>query len=260
MKHNLKVTIILIILFVLAQYIGIFITKSYTSQELPFDIEKPEFEEDTSYIPITILIIVATVIALFLARLKAVKIWKMWFFLSIAFCLTLAFGAFMIQWFALILALFFASWRTFRDSVILHNFTELFIYGGLAAIFIPVLNVISASVLLIIISIYDMIAVWKTKHMVSLAKFQAQAKIFAGLVIPYDKNKEAILGGGDIAFPILFTGPAYFALGPKALFIPLFVAAALLGLLLLAKKKKFYPAMPFVSIGCFLGYFIMWLI
>lgn len=92
--------------------------------------------------------------------------------------------------------------------------------------------------MLLIISLYDYIAVRKTGHMIKLAKFQAKLKIFAGLLIPYGKNKEAILGGGDIGFPLIFAGVAMKTLGPKALIIPLFAAAALTFLFVKAEKKN----------------------
>ena len=70
---------------------------------------------------------------------------------------------------------------------------------------------------------YDAYSVWKSKHMIKMAKFQAKSKVFAGLLVPYKKNREesklpkkgkvsfkgvktAILGGGDVAFPLLFIG------------------------------------------------------
>ena len=126
-----------------------------------------------------------------------------------------------------------------------------------------------------LISVYDAIAVWKTKHMVSLAKFQNESRVFAGLNIPYlpsvQKNikkgvkskkitvtdKIAILGGGDIAFPLLFFGVvlrdfsfvhAIWSLAGATIFLTI--------LLVYSKKEKFYPAMPFLSIGCFLGFLI----
>ena len=80
----------------------------------------------------------------------------------------------------------------------------------------PLLNIFYAYILLIILSLYDMYAVWKSKHMVKMAKFQTRSGIFAGLLIPYGfkkakkkgmvKVKTAVLGGGDIGFPLLFAG------------------------------------------------------
>ena len=146
-------------------------------------------------------------------------------------------------------------------------------------VFFPVINVVSAVVLLIIISIYDMIAVWKSKHMIAMAKFQTRSKVFAGLMLPYHKPekgrakivsysstpggkqqrvKSAILGGGDIAFPLLFSGVIMKT--TASFLIPAIItvcaALALFGLLVKGESNKFYPAMPFISIGCFAGYLI----
>ena len=138
------------------------------------------------------------------------------------------------------------------------NFTELFVYSGIAAIFAPIMNVFAASILLILISIYDAIAVWKTKHMIKMAKFQAKTKMFAGLVVPYAKGKkQAILGGGDIGFTLLFSGVVLYNVGfLNALIVSLFTTISLFVLLYKSKKNKFYPAMPYLSVGCFIGYFI----
>jgi presenilin-like A22 family membrane protease len=153
-----------------------------------------------------------------------------------------------------VLSFILASLKLFRRNVITQNISELFIYGGLAAVFVPVLNMVSVSLFLIIISIYDFIAVYKTKHMVKLAKTHAKMKTFPGLIIPYGKkNKAAILGGGDLGLPLLFAGTALKTFGNIAYVIPLFTTAALYYLLTTGKKNKFYPAMPYLTVGCFLG-------
>ena len=102
-----------------------------------------------------------------------------------------------------------------------------------------------------------MYAVWKSKHMIKLAKFQTKLKTFAGLFIPYAKNKVALLGGGDIAFPLLFAGAVLLQKGLySSILVIIYSALALTLLFLFGKKKKFYPAMPFISLGCFIGYLI----
>jgi presenilin-like A22 family membrane protease len=72
----------------------------------------------------------------------------------------------------------------------------------------------------------------------------------------------AILGGGDVAFPLLFAGVVMKTTG--SYLYPFIVAVvtsiALFVLFARAEKGKFYPAMPFLSMGCFLGLFICWLI
>lgn len=199
MKHDLKVTILLIIMFLLAQFIGLLILRPYTTAapaQLPYNIERPQFEESTAFIPIFIIIIAATIFALLLAKMEATWVWKIWFFASVIFTLSIAFSTFTNSIIALTIAIVLAIFKVFKRNLIIHNITELFIYGGLAAIFVPILGVVSIAILLLIISIYDYIAVRKTKHMIKLAKFQTKLRIFAGILIPYGKNKEAILGGG----------------------------------------------------------------
>lgn len=254
MKHDLKITVLLIALFLAAQFIGLAVTKNYITEKLPYNIETPKFEEKTSFIPIFIIIIAATIFALLIAKMEATIIWKVWFFVSVTFCMSVALSAFTNQAAALVISAGLAVFKVVRRSIIVHNATELFIYGGLAAILVPVLGIVSISALLILISVYDYIAVRKTKHMVALAKFQAKIRIFAGFLIPYGKNKEAILGGGDIGFPLMFSAVAMKTLGIKAMIIPVFAAMALAFLFIRSEKKKFYPAMPILSIGCFIGY------
>ena len=268
MKHNLKIVFILLFIFVLTQLVGLLITKPYLPREsLPFNVERPQFEESTSYIPIFFIIIFTTIIALFLIKFRAFRLWKIWFFLAVFYTLTIAFSAFILEWIAVVLALVFAFFKIVKPNIIVHNLSEIFIYGGLAAIFVPVLSLLSIFILLIVISIYDMIAVWKTKHMIKMAKFQTEAKIFPGLLVPYKINfkkpknavkvpvKTAILGGGDMGFPLLFAGVVMKTSSIyNSLIVVAFTTIALFLLFMFADKKKFYPAMPFLSAGCFLGY------
>jgi len=64
----------------------------------------------------------------------------------------------------------------------------------------------------------------------------------------------AILGGGDVVFPIITAGIVLRTMGLlPALFI---IAGATIALYLLfaySKKGKFYPAMPFITAGLLAG-------
>lgn len=298
MKHSLLITIVLISVFFVAQVLGLTIIDQYIDKpateesgelvykELPLNLERPEVEEQYSYIYILLAVLIGTILILLLIRFHGVKLWKLWFFLAVWLCLTVAFTAFISQVIAAIIALLAAGYKIFRPNFIIHNLTEVFLYGGLAAIFVPVMNVFAAVVLLILISAYDMYAVWKSKHMVKMAEFQTQSKVFAGLSIPYKVPKlsdlkkikkankkggegklvhkpvkSAILGGGDIGFPLLFAGVLMKQFGfLHTLIVPAVVTIALFALLYFAKKDRFYPAMPFVTAGCFAGWALLYLI
>ncbi|MFH0752316.1 MAG: presenilin family intramembrane aspartyl protease [archaeon] len=265
MKHTPKIVFVLLALFFVAQIVGLLVTSHYLKvTTLPMNIERPQMEATTAFFPIFLLILFATVLALLLFKFRLFRVWKIWFLFSVWFTLTISFSVFFAEKIAMILAAVFAFLKSFRPTVLLHNFTELFIYGALAAIFVPILNLASVSILLTGISVYDYIAVRKTKHMIKLAKSQNKTKVFAGLAIPYEK-KIAILGGGDIGFALLFAGVVmkefsfnWLSLG--AMIVPLCTSGALFYLFYKGKDKKFYPAMPYITAGAFIGLGIVSLI
>ena len=300
MKHTLKITLLLVSIFFITQVIGLAITNEYIStkeyvdpktkevskkviaEKLPYNIERPKLRESTSYMWLLSAILVGTLLLLVLMKFKKTSLWKLWFFLAVFSTMSIAFSAFIDPTLAAILALTLALLKIYRPITIIQNMTEVFIYGGLAAIFVPIINIFAAFMLLILISIYDIIAVRHTKHMIKLAKFQTKSGIFAGLLIPYNWGEKisakrgvkktgriAILGGGDIGFPLIFAGVVMKGLmlnNPeligflKAIIIPIFVSLALLYLLLMSKKDRFYPAMPYLTVGCIIGYFAILLL
>ena len=255
MKHNYKVIGIILGLFLLAQVVGLYVSNYYYSvDDLPLGLERPEVQEETSFVTIFVFIVVATIMVLLLLKFQLWKLWKFWFLIAVFYCLTLSFSTFVSIIIAIALALVLAIWRVFFPNPYVHNFTEIFIYGALAAIFAPLLSVFGMVLLLVLISVYDYIAVFKTKHMVKMAKSQTKSKVFAGLLVPYGKNV-AILGGGDIGFPLLFSAVVLGKYGFSYLvsLIPLCAALSLFGLFYYGDKKKFYPAMPFITVGCLVG-------
>ncbi|MBS3169139.1 hypothetical protein J4210_01525 [Candidatus Woesearchaeota archaeon] len=297
MKHSFKVTWVLLLLFLLIQFIGIAVLQQYvdvsqsTAEEIVFAElpigERPPLEENNSYITIIFAVLLGTGLAFLLMHYHLVWLWKAWFFIAVFTTLLISFGAFLPVWLAFILSFVLTTWRLIKPNFFIQTGTELFVYPGLAAIFVPLFSLTSISILLVLISFYDAYAVWKSKHMITLAKSQAKAKIFAGLLVPYAVRKQelvsprqqklgkeekkrkngkylirtAILGGGDVAFPLLFAGVVFKELGLwQSLIIPLFAALGLGLLFWKAKEKKFYPAMPFISIGCFVGLLVVWLI
>ena len=265
MKHTPKIVFVLVALFLVSQIFGLAIYQQYNDVDtLPLNIERPETSTETSFIWIFALILLATVVALVLIKFQLFKFWKFWFLISIFLTLTISFNAFIPEMFAIILAGILAVWKIFKDNVYVHNFTELFIYGALAVVFAPLLSIFSVVVLLLLISAYDYIAVRKTKHMVKLAKTQSKAKIFAGLLVPYKKGV-AILGGGDIGFPLIFSSVvmSQFSLGLlnfRTYIIPVCCTLMLLALFVKGDKRKYYPAMPYLTLGCVLGLGIVMLL
>jgi presenilin-like A22 family membrane protease len=320
MKHSLKITFVLLAMFLVTQFIGLAVQHAdvfHLEMQNPDGtielvqnpylswIQPPEVETQTESASIFIQIIIAFIFAILLlfllSKFKVKFFLKLWFFIVVIVALFLCFYAFeklvpfvipikysIIIPFALAIPLAFI--KIYKKNFLVHNATELLVYPGIAAVFVPLLvrpeaitflgKVWPILALLIVISLYDAWAVWHSGFMQKMAKYQIdELQIFSGFFVPYaskkvkDKIKKwkstlskkelkkkkikvniAILGGGDVIFPIITAGVFYAAYGlAHALFV---IAGATLGLsylLFLAKKKKFYPAMPFITAGIFLG-------
>lgn len=310
MKHRLSITLILLGMFLLTQFIGLFVVNAYIPQTilnpatgestqvpgngLPFGLDIPENEPAPNFLSIIFSFALAFAIIFLLMKYKWKMVIRLWFFLVVALALGISINAFLkytaltnISIIAIAVAVPVAFIKIFKPNVFVHNSTELLIYPGIAAVFVPLLTPFSIIALLILISIYDMWAVWKSGIMQKMAKFQMEKlKIFGGFLIPSVskktkaqivrikqkyKNKKipknvklkkfrvnlAILGGGDVIFPIITAGVFMrdFGIVP-ALFI-IFGALAGLGFLFsITEKGKSYPAMPYISAGIFLGMLI----
>lgn len=269
--------------------------------------DRPELEGPGSFLYVVFAIAFGTILVLILRKFKKVKIWRTWFMVAVFFCVFIALSAllgnFINRWIIGLFAAAIAVWKIHKPNVIIHNISEILLYSGIAYLIAPMFDLRWASLLLVAISLYDAYAVWHSKHMVDMATFQSESNLFAGLFIPYEtkgKGKihlkihkhsdaeiavkhaahktlgktqtlhRAILGGGDIAFPLIFSGAVFTWLiqdlwvGKLGAFawslFPVVGATVALGLLFFySRKGKFYPAMPFISAGCFIGLGLLWL-
>ena len=301
-------------MFIVTQFIGIFVINHYSPIQvidgqiinvtgvdpLPYGLETPEVQGEADYAAFFYSIIFAFIIAIgllfLLMRFNLAVIIKIWFFLVVVLALGIALNAILsgIQYasiIALVIAIPLGFIKIFRSTFIVHNFTELLIYPGIAAVFVPLLTLKTIIFLLVIISLYDAWAVWKSGIMQKMAKYQIQElNIFSGFFIPHmtkklkDKIKAiknmpkkkqekmkgkkfkitfAILGGGDVVFPILasgvmlkeygFTTVGELSLPLGSFFVIIGAALGLSYIFFRGKKKKFYPAMPYITTGIFLG-------
>ena len=314
MKHELRVVGILLIMFLLTQLIGLVVIDAYSPSKvieiekngeiinktvggnatIPYGMEPPEIEPGLPSLgQFIIALVFAIIVYIILMKIRARSLLKMWFtivvFLTLSISLTAVLGKIFpssgirLDAVALILAIPLTFYKVFKRDILVHNTTELLIYPGLAAVFVPILNIWTTLVLLLLISIYDIYAVWKSKIMIKMVKYDIQnLKIFPGFLVPYLPGKEALklkaaqkiktqkskiaklkkikistamLGGGDVAFPLIFAGVIYRIGGLiPALIIIAGSTLALLCLFAFTKKGKMYPAMPFISAGCLVGY------
>ncbi|MEK6926927.1 MAG: presenilin family intramembrane aspartyl protease [Nanoarchaeota archaeon] len=298
MKHTWKITFLLISMFIVAQIVGLAVISTYhpvtqeikiddnisvneTVRNLPYGLEPPAYSSSQSLISFISGLFIAIILFLLLMKYRVEWVLKSWFFVVVVIALSITFNAFLMfskysAYLAIILALIFAYFKIFKRDILAHNFSELLIYPGISALFVPILSIKTTIILFVIISIYDIYAVWHAKFMQKMAKYQInELKIFSGFLIPYqlpkelqtgkgkNKNKVAVamLGGGDVVFPIILSGVVLNFWGlPQALLVTLGATLSLLLLFMYSEKGKFYPAMPFITAGSFLGLLVAYLI
>ncbi len=306
MKHSWKIIALLLGMFLLAQLIGLGVIHAYkpilqstivngtqvntTLYHLPYGFEPPQNTSPrTNTLSIIIAFVIAVVLILVLITVRAELVLRFWFFTVVVIALSITLNAFLKEYtpfsalvsFILVLPLGFL--KVFKRNILIHNITEVFIYPGLAAVFVPLLSVWTTGLLLIFISVYDVYAVWHATFMLKMAKYQIQKlKVFSGFLVPYLSKKErrlfeqtrslkaknkkvkvsvAILGGGDVVFPLILAGVVLntFSLLPASIIV-LGATIALGTLFYFSEKGKAYPAMPFITAGCFIALGIVYLI
>ena len=173
---------------------------------------------------------------------------------------------------AFIFSLFLIFLYIIWSQVWLHNLILILTLPGIAALLGTSLNPWTAVLILIIMSIYDYVAVYKTKHMVRMAKAMISGRAIFAMIFPEHWHgfkshlNEArpgegfmMLGTGDFVFPLIMAASAY-AVSPVAAW--LVFSFALLGLLLMhlifvsQKIRRPMPALPPLAAFAILGFLL----
>ena len=91
----------------------------------------------------------------------------------------------------------------FAKDVLLRNITSVLATAGAGALIGVSLGVLPVIVLLILLAAYDFNAVFKTKHMVSLAKNVTSKNLSFTYALPTPEHQFE-LGTGDLVMPLVF--------------------------------------------------------
>jgi presenilin-like A22 family membrane protease len=202
------------------------------------------------------------------------KIYKI-LFLSVSFFSSLIFfESFLPEPIPLILVFLLIFWWIKKPIVLNQNLLIIFSLAGIGATLGLSLKPEAVILILIILSIYDFIAVYKTKHMVKIAKDMIEAGTILGLVFPFEplgflkstkeikpgEGKFLVLGGGDVALPLIFSVSLLKFGILKPFIIALFSLLGLFAnflLFIFQKERKAIPALPLISLFSIIGYFIV---
>jgi len=167
-----------------------------------------------------------------------------------------------------------------KPSIIIHDISIILGLAGVASFFGLGFSPSIVVMLLVIFSFYDFIAVYKTKHMVLMAKDMIEKRVVFGFIIPkelkYFSEKLSkislgsnfmILGGGDVVFPNLLAVSVVPFGFTKALVVVFFsLIGSFLSYWILINQndstgnqkqnKEPIPALPPVALLAILGYFL----
>ena len=266
-------------LFSLTQILGILTAWRIT--KIPeIEIQKIPLEPSSFWeilIPFATLLLIILLIIRFLKFRPGKEIlFKIFFILPVFFGGMIFWSLWIGDFFALISIFVLIIWWLKKPNILVHNFLLLSGMIGVGSVFGLRLDPLLVVGLLVIFSVYDIIAVYKTKHMVKMAKAMIEAKAMPGLILPqrFSEVKASlkevkmggrflVLGSGDIIFPLLLVS----SLVPEGILKSFVVAVfATIGLLfsiwifVSQKTRKPIPALPPIALFSILGYFVTKLI
>jgi presenilin-like A22 family membrane protease len=263
-----KIIILFLISQLIALFVGIFLIINFSFFKELTITEEPSATEYPFYLLLAILVGAVVLMLVLRLPIRSFIIRVIEFFASV-FASYIVFFVFLASFsvpyadiisLCISLSLYFLKFYFPR----INNLLAIVSAVGVGAVIGFSLDPLPVIILLFLVSLYDIVAVWFTGHMVEFAKFFAKERtVFtiseAGLgeVEKVVKGKKRIvkkvismmLGAGDIALPASLVVSS-FKLGD--IVFPLFViVGAVFGLYLVLKRaereRKVYPAMPSIS-------------
>ncbi|OGN02386.1 MAG: hypothetical protein A2655_01490 [Candidatus Yanofskybacteria bacterium RIFCSPHIGHO2_01_FULL_43_42] len=174
----------------------------------------------------------------------------------------------------LAIAILFVFIFAIGANVLVHDLGIILGIAGIAAVFGLSISIEFGLVLLVVLSLYDIVAVYVTKHMVTMARSMIEGGAVFGFLIPFEfkgffrGGKEAragigesfmILGSGDIGLPLIF---AVSLIRVSVLSAIITATFSLLGLFLThllflnQEKRRAMAALPPIATMTIIGYLI----
>ncbi|HIP26001.1 MAG TPA: hypothetical protein EYG81_06100 [Archaeoglobus profundus] len=248
---------IFLILFVTISFLSILCVPKYEEYGLKVFENPGDISNSFIYFG---LILIFTAIILLLAKLN-VNVLKLLLYLLIfisAYHVLLPF----LGDYSLFLSLIIVALLIKKPHWIIINISALLLAVGITSMFGISLEPLPVIVLLIVLAIYDWIAVHKTGHMVDLADSVIKMKLPLLFIIP-SKPKPMLLGVGDVVIPnLLVVSAQTFMNTPTIGFIKIPALTALVGgligmlMLITLTDRGPQAGLPFLNGGVILGFVI----
>jgi len=249
----------LVLVFVIAQFFGVWAGAYLIGEIETGEMERPTILTENPDDPVNALALIGGIfgftalLLVFLFFFKGVGFFRVFEVLVIfsgsfiVFSSIVPEAAFLLAVELVMLKLFFPQ------NLWIRNISALIAVAGVGALVGVSLGIIPVLIFLILLSVYDFIAVFKTKHMVKLAKGISGKNLAFTVALP-TKEHQFELGTGDLVLPLVFAVSAMDSsksLGFPLCTVPAFMilVASLVGLLLTinyVRKHvgKALPALP----------------
>ena len=261
-----------VLLFGATLLIGVFSAYNYTPLIEKSIIEPPAFSWNSLVIFFVFLVTLMLVVRKFRA-LNAVVL-KLFLILVVFSGTQIVVGSIISSPWDLLWALAVAGIFMLVHNVLVHDISIMLGIAGVSSLLGITISPQYAVALLVILSFYDILAVYWTKHMVSLAKGMIESGAIFGFVVPFNTrdflyhkshakdqlgDKFMILGSGDVGLPlILASSLAVVSIG-QALFVSLFALGGvfLTHLIFINQtSRKPMAALPPIATMTIIGYLV----
>ena len=266
-----------LLLFGLTLLVGIFSAYNNSASSIDKSVIQPVSFSWDSIVIVLAFFSIFTLIALKFKRLGAISF--RFFLLLVVFSGTqIITGTVLPSPWDLGLALVVAAIFMTVHNVLVHDISIMLGIAGVSSILGITISPFIAVILLVILSFYDILAVYWTKHMVYLARGMIESGAIFGFIIPFEwkdmfyhkiearqkiGEKFMILGSGDIGLPLVLASSIAVVSVGQALVTALFSLAGLFLthiIFINQEGRKPMAALPPIATLTIIGYLVASLI
>lgn len=197
------------------------------------------------------------------------------FFLTVFFGLSLFLNIFLPLFFSIFIAAYLVTLYFILARPIFHNLVMLCSLVGVAIAVGLAASPIIIFILLLVFSLYDIVAVFITKHMIKMARGFFKIGLLPGFLLSLNPRSQfetgrgapsgdkcSFLGSGDVVLPLLFVASLVnvkliYAVGAG---IGNILGFAILVFILWGRKREPLPALPPIVFGEVIGVLISYLL
>ncbi|WP_297026636.1 presenilin family intramembrane aspartyl protease PSH [Thermoplasma sp.] len=277
-----KAEIVSMVIFVISSLLAILLAVAiYNSQPSSYAHRSPTYGIGYVFVYIIAAFLFSFVI-IYLGRKRKLRIFRVIYSIVVAYVIFYVFlillSIFLYNVYAIFtasiaIAIAFFYLMIFKNEWYITDAAGFFLSVGISSIWGITFGVWAAVAFLVAFEIYDYIAVYKTKHMISLARYAVDSDLPMLFVLPensgftmrglsFDNRGEGnvlMIGFGDIALPsIMVVSSAIYGISHILFFTLLPLAGGLIGMAVLYfwNRDRPAPGLPYINTGTILGFLI----